>query len=160
MSADAPPPLSELPPHVLTTTVLPAHIPQLHSLYVHEASATTFPSSKSLPSLHSLLSHALLTLLAVSPSSTRVLGFLVVTGDPLDPLLEDVIVHPQHRGRGLGALLVQRALAWAWERRAVRMELYCRWEVRGFYEQLGFQLVRGEARQRCLMRCLQPSPAG
>ena len=159
MSADASAPPSELP--TITSLVQPAHIPQIHALYQHEASASTTSSSKSLPSLHSLLSHALLTLIALFPTSPpTVLGFLVVTGDPLDPLLEELMVHPQHRGRGLGGLLVQRALVWAWEQGAVRVDLYCRWGVKGFYEKLHFQRVRGEVDERCLMRCARPTPPG
>ena len=142
--------------YVLSTTVLPKHIPHLHALYLREHARSNWPSAKSLPSLHALLQHALLTLLLMptpsSPSSPPVAAFLVLTGDPLDPLIEDVIVHESARGAGLGRFLVQRALAWAWQRGASRVELYCASPVAAFYGKLGFQRVRGADGERCLMR--------
>ena len=168
-SSSSSPPLPSLSSIVLSTSVTPDLIPAVHALYVHEHEHGTFPTLKSLPSLHVLLSHSLLTLLALPParspppSSTppppappAVLGFLVVTGDPLDPLLEDVIVHPSYRGQGLGRVLLERAVAWAWEQGASRVDLYCRWEVVPFYERCDFARLRGDPQQRCLMRRTHP----
>jgi GNAT superfamily N-acetyltransferase len=83
--------------------------------------------------------------------------------------LEDLFVKPEHRGRGLGRILLARLARMARERRCARME----WAVLdwnqnaiGFYEKLGAQAqnawtvfrLSGEALERLASEALQGDP--
>lgn len=57
-------------------------------------------------------------------------------------LLEDVIVHNEHRGRGLGRALVEHVLAWAKSEGLVRVTLLADGDntaALDFYHKLGFE---------------------
>lgn len=58
-------------------------------------------------------------------------------------LLEDVIIHPAHRGQGIGRCLVEQVLAWARKEGLTRATLLAdqaNAPAIAFYEQLGFQV--------------------
>jgi GNAT superfamily N-acetyltransferase len=156
------------------------------SLYEAEWAAGTWPLRKTAESVERGLPRALALVLALAPPpapplsrplAERLLGFCTLVGDARDPLLEDIIVAPAQRGRGLGRRLVAHALllvegrvapdaadaatperqrVWAQLREAPRVDLYCRAALRGFYEKCGFALARPPANERLLMRWTRP----
>jgi GNAT superfamily N-acetyltransferase len=67
----------------------------------------------------------------VAAHEGRVVGALVRDGDHV----EAIAVHPDRRGRGIGSLLVERALT-----ETGRLTAEFREEVRPFYESLGFDI--------------------
>lgn len=60
--------------------------------------------------------------------------------------IEELIVDPRGRGRKLGALLVESAIAAARRRGCFEIGLYAREETRAFYEKLGFRYRGPEVR--------------
>ena len=149
----------------LSTAVLDSQIPAIHALYTAAYADGLWPTNPTLDSLTRRIHSALLTLtLTPTPppppaqSHTAIIGFLLVSGSPSDPLLEDVIVHSSQRGGGHGQRLVEAMQAIVREDglrsgvAAERVECYCGWAVKAFYERCGFVLVRGEQAGRCLMR--------
>jgi len=58
----------------------------------------------------------------------------------------DVIVHPDHQGRGLGARVMEDLLAHPLLRKVQHIELYCLPEIEPFYERLGFTASIGGVR--------------
>ncbi|MFE5291249.1 GNAT family N-acetyltransferase [Isoptericola sp. NPDC056618] len=85
------------------------------------------------------------TLLAVvtGPASDAPLGYLLASVHPTflanGPVcwVEEVMVDPTHRGRGLGAALMAHAERWATARGAAYVSLASR-RAGGFYETLGY----------------------
>lgn len=53
--------------------------------------------------------------------------------------IEDVAVHPKHRGKGLGKKMVEHCLSCAKKRNCYKVVLSCDDNVVGFYENLGFK---------------------
>ncbi len=84
--------------------------------------------------------------------NSRICGFAFLSGDPNDPLLEDILVRKDLRGYGCGQLLMRTILASSMAEAAPRIDLYCKHELLGFYSKFGFTLVRGAAGERCLLR--------
>ena len=150
----------------LLRTVPDSHIAAIHALYQAAYNDGLWPTNPSIDSLTRRIHSALLTLtLILTPSSTApspcppaVVGFLLLSGSPTDPLLEDVVVHGAHRGGGYGRRLVEAMQAAvrggevAGSAGVARVDCYCAWPVQGFYERCGFARVRGEPGARCLMR--------
>ena len=61
-------------------------------------------------------------------------------------LLEDMVVHPEWRGRGIGSLLLQEALGQAQAAGCTRIMLLtdvCNQEAQRFYKRAGFVSVKG-----------------
>jgi len=153
-----------------------SHLPIIHTLYTAAYTDGLWPTNPTLESLTRRIHSALLTLtLTLAPPTTApplptpqqpaipaVIGFLLLTGSPSDPLLEDLIVHSAHRRGGYGALLVgamKDAVSTGGipgSAAAARVDCYCQWGVKGFYERCGFVMVRGEQGGRCLMRWAVP----
>ena len=149
----------------LLRTVEESQIASIHALYISAYTDGLWPTYPALESLTRRIHSALLTLTLRStqpPSlqpqpSPAVVGFLLLTGSPSDPLLEDVLVHSSHRGSGHGRRLVvaMQAAVSSGELGSApveRVDCYCAWAVKGFYERCGFGMVRGEQGGRCLMR--------
>lgn len=146
----------------LLTTVEECDIPAIHALYTSAYNDGLWPTNPTLQSLTRRIHTALLTLtLTLTPATSplsSVIGFLLLTGSPSDPLLEDVVVLSSHRGGGYGRRLVEAMQATviggqlAGGGGVSRVECYCGWAVKGFYQRCGFVVVRGEQGGRCLMR--------
>jgi len=81
---------------------------------------------------------------AVSTASTskKLGGFILMTGAPNDPLLEDMIIAPSLRGKGLGVRLIKTTLEMEPFKSAPRVDLYCKGFLIPFYEKAGFSVVR------------------
>ena len=73
---------------------------------------------------------------------------LAVRFDTCYAQIEELVVGVAARGRKAGAALVRAAMERALERGCEEMDLYPREATRGFYEQLGFDYVGVELRQR------------
>ena len=55
-------------------------------------------------------------------------------------LVENVITHPEYRRRGIGTMVLRRAMDVAWERGCYKVMLLTgREDAHGFYEQVGFR---------------------
>lgn len=52
--------------------------------------------------------------------------------------IEDIVVAPNFRGRGVGSLVVRSLMALASERKCYKVALECRDEKKAFYAQMGF----------------------
>lgn len=60
-------------------------------------------------------------------------------------LIEDVIVHKEWRGRGIGALLLDSIMAWGWENEASRLQLLADRKnvpALAFYKHLGWETTQ------------------
>lgn len=66
--------------------------------------------------------------------------------------VEDVVVDPKYRGRGLGRRMVQHAFEYCVQRGCYKTVLVCREDLQGFYEGCG-------AERRGLLMCLRPTPS-
>lgn len=62
-----------------------------------------------------------------------------VHGGGLVGHIEDVLVHPLHRGQGIAKQLVSSAVKWVRERNCYKVILHCRKELIELYESCGFQ---------------------
>lgn len=75
----------------------------------------------------------------------RLVGFArVLTDRVFKAEIYDVIVAPEHRGRGLGRRLMEEILGHPGLRRVRQFNLQCLEEMRPFYEILGFADLSGE----------------
>ena len=97
-----------------------------------------------------------------SIDASSLVGFGILTGsDASNALLEDVIVHPLHRGKRLGSFICHDLIQWckqhprqmaqqspaaadssAASASSGTLSIYCRSELIAFYEQLGLKLQR------------------
>ena len=53
--------------------------------------------------------------------------------------IEDVAVHPDHRGTGIGKELIKHAIGVAEDRKCYKIALSCTDNLQTFYEELGFK---------------------
>ena len=66
--------------------------------------------------------------------------YAVIVDTHLHAYVEDVIVHPDHRRRGVATVVLERLLA---ELRACRVvSLFCSTELASLYQRLGFRATR------------------
>lgn len=130
-----------------TTDDLPQLADLLYDLFSHEADFKP-NREKQLRGLRLILEQPSRGRIFVLRSGSRIIGMinLLITistaeGGPV-VLLEDLIVHCNHRGQGYGGLLLEHALAFAREKGFLRITLLTdRLEnrAREFYEQHGFR---------------------
>jgi GNAT superfamily N-acetyltransferase len=130
-----------------TTDDLPQLADLLYDLFSHEADFKP-NREKQLRGLRMILEQPSRGRIFVLRSGSRIIGMinLLITistaeGGPV-VLLEDLIVHCNHRGQGYGGLLLEHALAFAREKGFLRITLLTdRLEnrAREFYEQHGFR---------------------
>jgi GNAT superfamily N-acetyltransferase len=108
---------------------------QLHELYQGE----WWSRGRSLEEVRTMLAHSGPIFGVRTEESAELIAFARVLSDRIfKAFLFDVIVHPAHRGQGLGRGLLRQILD-APELRQVRhFELYCLPERVSYYEEFGF----------------------
>lgn len=106
-----------------------------------------------------LLAGSDLTVAVVATGTDSLAAFArVLTDGACLALVLDVIVAPEHRGRGVGRLLVDGVLAHPALRDVVSVELVCQPEFVPFYAKWGFSDEVG--RSRLLRRTSDPALGG
>jgi len=82
-------------------------------------------------------------LFAAVDADERLIAFArVVTDFTYRATLLDVIVHPDHRGKGLGRALLEKVLSHPRLRPVERLDLFCLPPLIPFYKKMGFQADR------------------
>jgi GNAT superfamily N-acetyltransferase len=82
----------------------------------------------------------------------KIIAFGLLTGAADDPCLEDIIVSADYRGKGAGKIIINQLIQHKAIEKAAKVELYCKYQLIGFYAQFGFELIRGKEGERCLLR--------
>ncbi len=101
--------------------------------------ATWWAAERGAEDARALLAHTDVALGLREEASGRLVAFARALSDRIHrAMVYDVIVHPDHRGRGLGEELVRRLLARPELARVSTVELHCRDELVPFYRRLGF----------------------
>ena len=86
----------------------------------------------------------------------RLVGYGRLLSDGvLHAMIYEMIVHPEHQGKGLGSQILQQLIQWCRENHIREAQLFCARGRRGFYERNGFvarpqeapgmQMILGEA---------------
>ena len=118
----------------------PNHIPQLHALY----QTVWWADTRTLEETHRVLEGSSLHIGLVDEED-NLIGFTrVLTDGVFKALMFDVIVHDDWRGRGLGNRLMAEVKAHPWLAGVRHLELYCREDMKAFYEQHGFRADLGD----------------
>lgn len=118
-------------------------VEQLHELYRGE----WWTSVREMDDVRAIVEGTQVVLGLVEPGTERLVAFArVVTDFASKALVLDVIVHPDHRGTGLGAAMMDAVVEHSRLRGVKHFELYCRPELVPFYERWGFTDDLGELR--------------
>ncbi|NJL02113.1 MAG: GNAT family N-acetyltransferase [Spirulinaceae cyanobacterium SM2_1_0] len=98
--------------------------------------------------LEAMLAHSDVTL-GFCTESGRLVAFTRLLSDQIyQAILFDVIVHPQHRGQGLGRALIEAALQHPAVVNVETVTLFCRSEMIPFYQKWDFAALRAEIHAR------------
>ena len=74
----------------------------------------------------------------------RLIGFVNVVGSPRgDHLIQDLCVHPDHQGKGVGERLVRMALEYSSEFHPQGVNVLFEEKNRAFFERFGFRMIGG-----------------
>ena len=120
---------------VLIHTLTEEQALQLHALYQDE----WWSRGRTRAEVHRLLAgDSLLFALCEGESGTLLAFARVLTDGVFKALLFDVIVHPAHRGAGLGRLLMSHILGHPVISQVRHVELYCRPDRTSYYGEFGF----------------------
>ena len=69
----------------------------------------------------------------------RLVGFVdTVSNGVTDAYIQDLIVHPEYQGQGIGTELMNRAIAMLKEKRIFMISVLYEEKLRGFYKRFGF----------------------
>jgi GNAT superfamily N-acetyltransferase len=100
-----------------------------------------------------MLKHTDAVVAFADPDSGELVAFARILSDRVfKAFVFDVIVHPDHRGRGLGRILFEAVMEHEMVAGVEHVELYCRPELAPFYERWGFTSDLGELRLMRLTR--------
>jgi predicted GNAT family N-acyltransferase len=117
-----------------------ANVSQLHELFQSE----WWTKGRTLDDTRRMLAHSDYVFAASEPKTERLVGFArVLTDRTFKAFIFDVIVGPEHRGSGLGRLIVDRILEHPDLASVHHFELYCLPELVPFYERWGFSSDTG-----------------
>lgn len=126
----------------IRSSLTASHRDELLRLYANE----WWTSSRTRADVDRMLAATDLIFAMCDVSSGSLLGFArVLTDTVFIALILDVIIAPDHRGRGLGRALVERVLADPALRAVASIELVCQPELAPFYEQWGFSARVGRS---------------
>ena len=121
--------------YTFTTTIPEKQIEQLHALYQGE----WWSRERTIIDVRNVLKHSDFVFGLWDHPAGRLVAFArVLTDRVFKALIFDVIVAPDHRGKGLGQRLMKRILEFPELRNVQHLELYCLPELVSFYEKLGF----------------------
>lgn len=129
-------------PYVWTDRFTGLQIDDLCDLYRNE----WWTAARRADDVRRMLQHSDLIVAAVDDESRLAAFARVLTDRTYKALIFDVIVHPAHRARGLGRLLVEKVCAHPIVAAVCHVELYCRPELESFYAPLGFSPTAGTLR--------------
>lgn len=140
---------------------------QLLALYVHEYESKNWHSLKTASSIDILLDKSCKIFIGILDNhyknnaadagevESKLIGFGIISGDLNDPCIEDIIVHSNYRNQGLGAYIMNFLISHGDIQSAPRIELYCEYKLLEFYKKFGFNLIRGNTNERCLLRLIK-----
>ena len=107
----------------------------LHALYQNE----WWTRGRTLDDTRTMLAHTDYLFGICEPGAGRLAAFArVLTDRAFKAFIFDVIVAPEHRGKGLGSRLMRRIVGHPDLRAVKHFELACRPELTAFYGRLGF----------------------
>lgn len=108
---------------------------QLHEMYQGE----WWSRGRTLDEVRTVLAFSDYTFAVCNSSSDELVAFArVLTDRVFKALIFDVIVHPEHRSRGVGQFLLREVINHPDLAPVQHIELYCRPDKVTFYENLGF----------------------
>ncbi|HRQ90410.1 MAG TPA: GNAT family N-acetyltransferase [Bacteroidia bacterium] len=129
------------PEYHVVNALCEAQIEQLHALYQRE----WWSIDRSLEDVRTMLQHSDYIFGIVSKDSQQLCGFArILTDEIFKALVFDVIIHPDHRSRGLGFFLMEHITNHPVISRVQHVELYCLPERVEFYQKQGFSSSLGE----------------
>lgn len=95
--------------------------------------------------LDALVAGSFLFVVAVDASTGRAIGMgRAISDGTSDAWLQDIVVLPDHRGKGIGRAIVKALLDGCVQRGLVWVGIVAEPGTRGFYEPLGFLRLEGE----------------
>lgn len=113
----------------------PNHIDQLFDLFERE----WWTKGRTRDSIETMLAGSDAVVGLIEPDIGRLVGFArAITDGVYKALIFDVIVVPDHRGKGTGRMLMERLLAHPQLHGVRHKELYCRPDMVDFYRRWGF----------------------
>jgi GNAT superfamily N-acetyltransferase len=119
--------------YINSLTEAQAH--DLHQLYQQEWRS----KDRTLEEVTTVLAHSDLVFGLCEPATGRLVAFTrALTDRVFKAILFDVIVRPDHRGKGLGTQLMQHVLSHPIIQKVQHVELYCLPERFRLYRSLGF----------------------
>jgi GNAT superfamily N-acetyltransferase len=122
----------------LAHTLTSAQIDELHAFYED----VWWAKGRSRAGIETMLQHCLP--FAFLDTDDRLLAFARVVGDGVyKATIFDVIVAPDLRGSGLGKVVMDAVMEHPQVAAVRHVELQCKPELAGFYEEWGFQTVEG-----------------
>jgi GNAT superfamily N-acetyltransferase len=130
-------------PYRVVESLSREQVGDLHLLYRNE----WWTKGRRLEDVERMVRHSDYVFGVCPPASERLVAFArVLTDRTYKALIFDVIVAAEERGRGLGALLIERILGHPDLAAVEHFELYCLPEMIPFYERLGFSTDVGGVR--------------
>lgn len=118
-------------------------VEELHRLYQNE----WWTRGRKLSDIKHMLQHSDIIVAFCDSDSQKLIAFArVLTDFVYKAVILDVIVHPEHRNRGIGTLLMDTLMKNPAVRGVQHIELYCLPELVPFYQKWGFDRVPGDTR--------------
>ncbi len=128
-------------PYTLLTHLDEPRVDQLCRLYRNE----WWTSERRREDVLRMLKYTDAVVAFADPDTSRLVAFARILSDRVfKAFIFDVIVHPNHRGRGLGRILFDAVMSHEMVANVEHVELYCRPELEVFYERWGFTSQLGD----------------
>jgi predicted GNAT family N-acyltransferase len=122
-------------------TLTEKQVKELYELFQRE----WWTKGRQLVDVQRMVKHSDVIVGYCEPDTERLIAFArVITDFVFKALILDVIVHEDYRGTGLGRTLMNTLLQHPSFKDVKHFELYCRPEMRSFYQKWGFTDELGE----------------